>query len=79
MEQKILNEITNFCNECSSKEQCSEEDCVLYRIEKLITKENEQLTICESCWKPIEGFQFELNGTTMCSECYEYHGGFKNE
>lgn len=76
MEDKILNEITNFCETCASKEECSEEDCVLYRIEKII---NPSITICESCWKPIEGYSFELEGTTMCSECYEYHGGYKNE
>lgn len=34
MKEKILNEITNFCEECSSHECCPEEECVLYRIEQ---------------------------------------------
>jgi hypothetical protein len=34
--EKILNEITTFCNECGSKDYCSEEECVLYRIEKIV-------------------------------------------
>ena len=33
---KILKEITNFCIECSSHTCCPEEDCVLFRIEKLV-------------------------------------------
>lgn len=36
-QQKILEEITNFCEQdCSEREQCIEEDCVLWRIEQLI-------------------------------------------
>ena len=35
---KILLEITNFCETCPSHELCSEEECVLYRIEKIILK-----------------------------------------
>lgn len=38
--------------------------------------EEEHILICESCWKPIDGFSFELDDITMCSECYDYHGGF---
>jgi hypothetical protein len=34
--KEILEEITNFCNECPSKECCSENECVLYKIEKII-------------------------------------------
>ena len=38
---RILDEITTFCgNECCSNDNCPEEECVLYRIEKNITKEN---------------------------------------
>jgi len=34
----VMNEITNFCeNECGNKECCSEEVCILFRIEKIIT------------------------------------------
>ena len=36
--EEILNEITSFCNECSSRECCPEEECVLFRIEQIITK-----------------------------------------
>lgn len=36
MNTKILKEITNFCRECSSHTCCPEEDCVLFRIEKLV-------------------------------------------
>jgi len=32
--------------------------------------------VCESCWKLIDGYSFELDNKTMCSECYDYHGGF---
>lgn len=32
----ILNETTRFCEECPSKENCPEEECVLYRIEQII-------------------------------------------
>lgn len=32
----ILNETTNFCQQCSSRENCPENECVLYRIEKII-------------------------------------------
>ena len=39
MKTKILYEITNFCKECSSHNCCPEEDCVLFRIEKLVLKE----------------------------------------
>jgi hypothetical protein len=33
---KILNEITSFCNECASKDCCPESDCVLFRIEQIV-------------------------------------------
>lgn len=32
----ILNEIMSFCEECSSRECCPEEECVLYRIEQIV-------------------------------------------
>ena len=39
MEENILNEITNFCsNECGNTQNCAEEDCVLYRIEKIVVQ-----------------------------------------
>ena len=38
-ENNILNEITNFCeNHCGLCQECPEEECVLFRIEKLIAK-----------------------------------------
>ena len=36
MDNKILLEIANFCETCPSHESCPEEECVLYRIEKII-------------------------------------------
>lgn len=38
MGNKILLEISNFCEACLSHENCPEEECVLYRIEKIIEK-----------------------------------------
>lgn len=38
MKRNILLEISNFCETCSSHENCPEEECVLYRIEKLLLK-----------------------------------------
>ena len=39
MEDKILDEITTFCNEeCSSKTHCPEDECVLFRIESIVLK-----------------------------------------
>lgn len=38
--------------------------------------DNYEIEICESCWKQIEGYSFELDGLKMCSQCFEYHGGF---
>lgn len=36
-EIQILNQITNFCkNDCAECECCVEDDCVLFRIEKII-------------------------------------------
>ena len=36
MKEEILTEITDFCRECPSHEDCPEEECVLYRIEQII-------------------------------------------
>lgn len=36
MEEKILLEITNHCEECPNHECCPEEECVLFRIEKIV-------------------------------------------
>jgi len=36
MKNKILLEIANFCECCSSHECCPEDECVLFRIEKII-------------------------------------------
>jgi hypothetical protein len=35
-EDKIMNEITNFCENCKSHECCHEEECILFRIERII-------------------------------------------
>ena len=40
--EKIMNEITDFCgNECPSCTCCPEEECVLFRIEKIVVEEEE--------------------------------------
>ena len=40
MEDKILNEITNMCSECPVKECCPEEECILWRIEQIVTDQH---------------------------------------
>lgn len=45
MEEKILNEITDFCNECSRKDYCDEKECVLYRIENIVTDKTQVFKI----------------------------------
>jgi len=42
MKKKILLEIANFCESCASHECCPEEDCILFRIEKLILEKKEK-------------------------------------
>ena len=41
MEDKILNEITSFCEECKSKDCCPESDCVLFRIEQIVLEKEQ--------------------------------------
>ena len=36
MENEILDEITTFCMECPSREDCPKDECVLYRIERIV-------------------------------------------
>lgn len=37
----ILTEISEFCaNECGSREQCCEEECILFRIENLVLEDS---------------------------------------
>ena len=49
MENKILSEISNTCENCRSRECCLEKECVLFRIEQIVlkqrkkTKENNRL------------------------------------
>lgn len=33
---KILTEITNYCENCPLREKCIEKECVLFRIEKIV-------------------------------------------
>lgn len=41
-EERILTLITNFCeNECGERENCPENQCVLFNIEKVVTGEEE--------------------------------------
>ena len=39
--EKILSEITEFCENCPSHECCPEEECVLYRIEQIVSNPKE--------------------------------------
>ena len=41
MQEKILEEITKHCEECSLKERCPEEDCTLFRIEQIVLKDDD--------------------------------------
>lgn len=38
MKEKILTEITNQCENCNLHEKCIEEECVLFRIEQILLK-----------------------------------------
>ena len=41
-ENKILLEITEFCKYCSSNLCCPEDECVLFRIEQIVVKNNKK-------------------------------------
>lgn len=46
MKEKVMNEITDFCEECPSHECCPEEECILWRIEQIVLgkqKESEEV------------------------------------
>ena len=36
-ETQIMNETTKYCEHCHFLNRCLEEDCILYRIEKILT------------------------------------------
>ncbi len=36
MEEEVLSEITEYCRTCLCNTKCTEENCVLYRIEQII-------------------------------------------
>lgn len=38
----ILNEITSACENCNYHENCLEDDCALYRIEKIVEGVNNE-------------------------------------
>ena len=42
-ENKILNEIFSYCENCQNRLSCPEKECVLYRIEKIILGEDDDL------------------------------------
>lgn len=42
MENKIMLEICNFCEECASRECCPEKECVLFRIEQILLKQRKR-------------------------------------
>lgn len=48
-EDQILNEITTFCEKCTCKDCCIENDCALFRIEQIVLKKDkgiEKSTFC---------------------------------
>ncbi|MBO7614993.1 MAG: hypothetical protein J6T15_04795 [Bacilli bacterium] len=40
--EKIMQEITQFCSTCNSSDCCPEDDCVLFRIEKIVCEEDKE-------------------------------------
>ncbi len=38
MTDEVLTEITDFCRECPSHECCPEEECILYRVEQILSR-----------------------------------------
>ena len=36
LKEKILIETTTFCEDCPNREKCLEEECVIFRIEKIL-------------------------------------------
>lgn len=42
MEEIILLEIANYCEECPIHDNCIDDECVLYRIEIIILKEEKR-------------------------------------
>jgi len=43
MEEKILTEITNFCECANCHECCKEEECVLFRIEQIVEHKEDEV------------------------------------
>lgn len=41
MTEEILKEITENCENCPRHENCPEEECILFRIEKIVLKEED--------------------------------------
>lgn len=54
MKERVLNEITTFCNECSSKECCPESECILHRIEQVILNKVYQAEVKEELSRVVE-------------------------
>lgn len=42
MKEEILNETTDFCNECLRKECCLEEECIVWRIEQIVLTDDKE-------------------------------------
>lgn len=40
--EEIMNEITEYCEQCPLCQKCPEEECVLWRIEQLVLKGQEE-------------------------------------
>lgn len=36
---------------------------------------NNNETVCECCWRVIQGYVFIVDDVAMCEDCYIYHVG----
>lgn len=56
MKEKILNEITESCDNCKVKDCCKEDECVLYRIEQIVLDKKNiyKIEISENICRIIE-------------------------
>ena len=40
--EEIMNEIAEFCEDCTFRESCKEEECILWRIEQLALEQQKE-------------------------------------
>lgn len=70
---QVLDQISTFCeNECSECNCCSEDNCVLYRIEKIIENGYYERPKCCICGEEFEGYGNNAEPVkegTCCDSC----------